>query len=115
VVTSEQMRLLFAEGCHPLAETSPGGGQLLALGVPVPAVDRGAAVPGGVAARFADHNAALGVPRRATLPAQTRAGLRGQLAAEWFRQEEGRDPNGDLELASALALGPPGAGGGRRV
>ena len=23
VVTGEQMRLLFAEGCHPLAETSP--------------------------------------------------------------------------------------------
>src|SRR5215212_8139317 len=34
VVTGEQMRLLFAEGRHPLADTSPGGGRVLALGVP---------------------------------------------------------------------------------
>ena len=41
----------------------------------------------------------------ATPPCRRRyaRGLRGELAAEWFRQQEGRDPKGDLELASALA------------
>ena len=34
VVTGEQMRLLFAEGRHPLDETSPDSGRVLALGVP---------------------------------------------------------------------------------
>jgi hypothetical protein len=36
-------------------------------------------------------------------PAEVRTRLRGELATESFRQQEGRDPKGDLELASALA------------
>jgi conjugative relaxase-like TrwC/TraI family protein len=103
VVTGEQMRLLFAEGRHPLAEMSPGAGGGLALGVPYRPSTGEQPFQAALRDRFADHNAALGLPRRAALPAEVRARLRGELAAEWFRQHEGRDPKGDLELASALA------------
>jgi conjugative relaxase-like TrwC/TraI family protein len=103
VVTGEQMRLLFAEGRHPLADTSPGGGRVLALGVPYRPSTTEQPFQAALRARFADHNTALGLPRRAALPAEVRARLRGELAAEWFRLQEGRDPKGDLELASALA------------
>ena len=103
VVTGEQMRLLFAEGRHPLAETSPGGGGVLALGVPYRPSTGEQPFQAALRARFADYNTELGLPRRAALPAEVRARLRGELAAEWFRQREGRDPKGDLELASALA------------
>src|SRR5215218_6020350 len=103
VVTGEQMRLLFAEGRHPLAETSPGRGRVLALGVPYRPSTGEQPFQAALRARFADYNTALGLPRRAALPAEVRARLRGELATEWFRQQEGRDPKGDLELASALA------------
>src|SRR5215203_5678593 len=103
VVTGEQMRLLFAEGRHPLAETSPGNERVLALGVPYRPSTGEQPFQAALRARFADHNTALGLPRRAALPAEVRARLRGELAAEWFRLQEGRDPKGDLELASALA------------
>jgi conjugative relaxase-like TrwC/TraI family protein len=103
VVTGEQMRLLFAEGRHPLAETLPGGGRVLALGVPYRPSTGEQPFLAALRARFTDHNAALGLPRRAALPAEVRARLRGEVAAKWFRQQEGRDPKGDLELASALA------------
>ena len=99
VVTAEQMRLLFAEGRHPLADTGP----VPALGVPYRPSTGEQPFQAALRARFADHNAARGLPRRAALPAEVRARLRGELAAEWFRQQEGRDPKGDLELASALA------------
>src|SRR5215218_6789050 len=103
VVTGEQMRLLFAEGRHPLDETSPDSGRVLALGVPYRPSTGEQPFQAALRARFADHNTALGLPRRAALPAEVRARLRGELATEWFRQQEGRDPKGDLELASALA------------
>ena len=102
VVTGEQMRLLFAEGRHPLADTSPDGG-VLALGVPYRTSTTEQPFLAALRARFADYNTKLGLPRRAALPPGVRARLRGELAAEWFRQQEGRDPKGDLELASALA------------
>jgi conjugative relaxase-like TrwC/TraI family protein len=102
-VTGEQMRLLFAEGRHPLADTSPGGGRVLALGVPYRPSTGEQPFLAALRTRFADHNAALGLPRHAALQAQVRARLRGELATEWFRQQEGREPKGDLELASALA------------
>ena len=103
VVTGDQMWLLFAEGRHPLADTSSGGGGVLALGVPYRPSSGERPFLAALRARFADHNTELGLPRRAALPAEVRARLRGELAAEWFRQQEGRDPKGDLELASALA------------
>src|SRR5829696_5894693 len=102
VVTGEQMRLLFAEGRHPLAQMSPDSGRVLALGVPYRPSTGEQPFQAALRARFADHNTALGLPRRAALPAEVRARLRGELATEWFRQQEGRDPKGDLELASAL-------------
>ena len=76
---------------------------MLALGVPYRPSTGEQPFQAALRARFADHNTALGLPRRAALPAEVRARLRGELAAEWFRQQEGRDPKGDLELASALA------------
>jgi hypothetical protein len=60
-------------------------------------------VVGETAARRGEIDA--GVANRLT-PALENAQLawsRGELSAEWFRQQEGRDPKGDLELASALA------------
>jgi conjugative relaxase-like TrwC/TraI family protein len=99
VVTGEQMRMLFAAGRHPLADTRP----VPALGVPYRPSSGEQPFPAALRARFADHNTARGLPRRAALPAEVRARLRGELAAEWFRNQEGRDPKGDLELASALA------------
>ena len=111
VVTGEQMRLLFAEGRHPLADTGP----VPALGVPYRPSTTEHPFLAALRARFADHDTKLGLPRRAALPAEVRARLRGELAAEWFRQQEGRNPKGDLELASALARWSrpaPAAGGG---
>jgi conjugative relaxase-like TrwC/TraI family protein len=99
VVTGEQMRLLFAVGRHPLADTGP----VPALGVPYRTSTVEQPFLAALRARFADHNIKLGLPRHAALPVEVRARLRGELAAEWFRQREGRDPKGDLELGSALA------------
>jgi TrwC relaxase len=80
VVTGEQMRLLFAEGRHPLADTPPAGGRVLAFGVPYRPSTGEQPFQAAVRARFADHNTALGLPRRAALPAEVRARLRGGLA-----------------------------------
>src|SRR4029450_2201656 len=141
VVTGEQMRLLFAVGRHPLADPGPGpalgvayrsshvsrprlagGRPPLAATGPVPALGvpyRTSTVEqpflAALRARFADNNIKLGLPRHAALPVEVRARLRGELAAEWFRPREGRDPKGALELGSALARWsrpPPAAVGG---
>jgi hypothetical protein len=74
VVTADQMRLLFAEGRHPLAGTSgPGAsGPILALAAP---------------------------PRPS---AGRRRGPGGGSGAEWFLREEGGAPGSELELQSAL-------------
>ena len=82
MVTGEQMRLLFAEGRHPLAEIHRRWGA--GAGCAVPAVDRGAAVPGGAAGPVRRPQHRAGPPRHAALPAEVRARLRGELAAEWF-------------------------------
>src|SRR5215208_1963208 len=62
VVTGEQMRLLFAEGRHPLDETSPDGRRVLALGVPYRPSTGEQPFRAALRARFADHNTALGLP-----------------------------------------------------
>ena len=54
-------------------------------------------------ARYAAHAESLGLSRRAGLPAEVRARIRTDLALEWFREAEGREPKGDLELTSAVA------------
>jgi hypothetical protein len=76
-VTGEQMRLLFAEGRHPLAETPPGRGLVLALGVPYRPSTGEQSFQAALRTRFADHNTALGLSRRAALPAEVRATARG--------------------------------------
>jgi hypothetical protein len=104
VVTADQMRLLFAEGRHPLAGTSPpgAGGQVLSLGVPYRPSKRQRPFQAALRDRFADYNAALGLPAHAAVPAMARARIRGELATEWFQQEQGRAPGNALELQSAL-------------
>ena len=101
VVTGEQMRLLFAEGRHPLAGQAPGGSEL--LGMPFRSVD-GVERPfrRELRTRYAAHAESLGLSRRTALPAEVRAPIRTDLALEWFRQTEGREPKGDLELTSAV-------------
>src|SRR5215204_1491436 len=104
-VTGEQMRLLFAEGRHPLAGASPGGagGPALSLGLPYRQDGREQPFLAALRERFANHNTTLGLNPHAAVPAGTRARIRGELAAEWFQQEHGRTPRDQLELVSALA------------
>ena len=105
VVTGEQMRLLFAEGRHPLAGASPGGtGEFApALGLPYRQGGREQPFLAALRDRFTAHNSALGLDPRAAVPAKTRARIRSELAADWFQQEHGRTPRDQLELVSALA------------
>ena len=93
-VTGEQMRLLFAEGRHPLAGASPGGagGPALSLGLPYRQDGREQPFLAALRERFANHNTTLGLDPHAAVPAGTRARIRGELAAEWFQQEHGRTP-----------------------
>ena len=93
MVTGEQMRLLFAEGRHPLAGASPVG----AGGPAQPSVCRTDRVAGSsrswrrCGSGSPTTTPALGLDPRAAVPAETRARIRGELAAEWFQQEHGRD------------------------
>src|SRR5215207_6255255 len=105
VVTGEQMRLLFAEGRHPLAGLTPGGagGPVPALGVPYRQGGREQPFLAALRDRLAAHNTTLGLPAHAAVPADIRARIRSGLAAEWFQQEHGRTPRDQLELVSALA------------
>src|SRR5215213_10527362 len=102
--TGEQMRLLFAEGRHPLAGASPvgAGGPAPALGLPYRQGGREQPFLAALRERFAAHNTRRGLPAHAAVPAGTRARIRSELAAEWFQQEHGRTPGDQLELVSAL-------------
>ena len=104
-VTGEQMRLLFAEGQHPLAGMTPPGADqpAPALGLPYRQGGREQPFLAALRDRFAAHNTAMGLPARAAVPADVRARIRGELAAEWFQREHGRAPRDQLELVSALA------------
>ena len=104
VVTADQMRLLFAEGRHPLAGTSgPGAsGPILALGAPYRPSKEQQPFQAALRDRFTDHNPTLGLPAHAAVPARERARIRGEMAAEWFLREEGGAPGSELELQSAL-------------
>ena len=118
VVTGEQMRLLFAEGRHPLAgQASPGKPGPELLGVPFRTVE-GVERPfrRELRARYAAHAESLGLSSRAGLPAETRARIRTDLALEWFRDADGREPKGDVELTSAVCkVVAAGTGAGRGV
>src|SRR5829696_4376470 len=104
-VTGEQMRLLFAEGRHPLAGASPvgAGGPAPALGLPYRQGGREQPFLAALRERYATHNTTLCLDPHAAVPAGRRARIRGELAAEWFQQEHGRTPRDQLELVGALA------------
>src|SRR5215218_8382404 len=118
VVTGEPMRLLFAEG--PPSARRPNAARSRWTRTAGGAVSHGrgggAAVPAGAGGPIrrsrrgrldggADrrHAESLGLSRRAGLPAEVRAQIRTDLAREWFRDAEGREPKGDVELTSAVA------------
>jgi conjugative relaxase-like TrwC/TraI family protein len=105
VVTGDQMRLLFAEGRHPLAGATRGGagGPAPSLGLPYRKGGQEQPFLAALRDRFAAHNTMLGLPAHAAVAAETRARIRSELAAEWFQQAEGRAPRDQLELVSALA------------
>ena len=89
VVTADQMRLLFAEGRHPLAGQAKGGarGQVIALGMPYRSSGREHPFQTALRLRFAEHNAERVLPAHRAVPAGVRARMRGELAAEWHRRE----------------------------
>src|SRR5215212_6589046 len=94
VVTGDQMRLLFAEGRHPLTgATREGAGRPApSLGLPYRQGDREQPFLTARRDRFAGYNVALRLDPHAALPAETRARIRGELAADWFQREHGRAP-----------------------
>ena len=115
VVTAEQMQALFGSGHHPLAaerrDRLQGPGLTEAdytevgrLGAPY------RVYPGDVSAfrvevarRIAAVNAAAGLPGDGPVPAAERARVRTEVAAEFFRAEHGREPDGARELAATIA------------
>ena len=114
-VTAEQMRALFGCGLHPLAElrqqqlegpdlTRRDFQDAARLGAPFKIVD-GEVSPFRleVARRFAAIQTAAGLPAGAALPAADRAGVRTQVAREFFLSEHGREPVDARELAGQIA------------
>ncbi|MGH3630102.1 MAG: MobF family relaxase, partial [Sciscionella sp.] len=147
-VTAEQMKALFGEGHHPLADQRQAAARaahpiatadsvaaeataIVAgeqpsmygrssksaerardravvaaanLGKPYP-VHHDTASPfrRTVAARLEQFNVAAGLPRDWPVPAEQRARIRTEVAAEFFRAEHGRDPANARELAGVIA------------
>ncbi|WP_268750722.1 MobF family relaxase [Aeromicrobium sp. Root495] len=111
VVTSDQMRALFAYGLHPLAAEQDGPEDAASesesprhLGAPFKVFDADA--PDyivEVARRLDSLNVAAGRPRKASLPLEVRARVRSEVAAEFFERRQGRAPADSRELASAIA------------
>ena len=64
-VTGEQMRLLFAEGRHPLADTAAAGGGAVLLGLPYRSSAEGQPFQAALRARYAAHNTTAGRPAHA--------------------------------------------------
>jgi TrwC relaxase len=110
VVTGEQMRLLFAEGRHPLAETSPGRDRVLALGVPYRPSTGEQPFQAALRARFADHNTALGLP--AVPPCQRRYAR--DCAGNWRRHGFGNRRDVTRRVTWSWRRRWPGGHGRRR-
>jgi len=113
-VTAKQMQALFGAGLHPLTEQirerleGPGISDrdrdaATRLGRRYPVYSDVSAFRREVARRFADANAALGVPRDWPLAVAERARIRTDVARELFRAEYGRDPADARELAGTIA------------
>ena len=122
VVTAEQMQSLFGSGHHPLAlerarefdqrigrpeMASPTQAEYQAatrLGVPYKVYKNDvSAFRVEVAKRMAAFNEAAGLPGDWPVPAAERAGIRTEVAREFFTAEHGREPADARELAATIA------------
>jgi len=113
-VTAEQMRALFGCGLHPLAElqlqlegpdlTTQDFQNVARLGAPFRIVDNDLhPFRVEVAKRVAALNTATGWPVDASIAAADRARVRTQVAREFFRTENGREPVNARELTGQIA------------
>ena len=115
LVTAEQMLALFGSGHHPLAEqrkrdlAGPGLAEkdyleITRLGEPF-RVYSGDISPFRVevARRLEALNKERGLPQKAAIAIEDRARIRSQVALEMFRNEYGRGPLNERELAGHVA------------
>jgi conjugative relaxase-like TrwC/TraI family protein len=114
-VTAEQMQALFGAGLHPLAGqrqaqlqgpdlTGKDYQTVTRLGAPFRVYQPNVSpFRIEVAKRIAAVNRAAGMPGDWPVPAADRARVRTEVAAEFFRAEYGRDPDGARELAATIA------------
>jgi conjugative relaxase-like TrwC/TraI family protein len=114
-VTAEQMRALFGCGLHPLAElrqqllegpdlTAQDFQNVARLGAPFKIVDNDLGpFRVEVAKRIAALNTAIGKPADAAIAAADRAGVRTQVAREFFLAKHGREPVDARELTGQIA------------
>ncbi len=113
-VTEDQMRALFGEGRHPdavriEAELRAQGRATLAilaetrLGTPFVLHDSVNEFRTRTAEAFAEHNAAMGLPRDWAVPAEERAAIRTEVARDLFAKEYGREAADPRELSGFLA------------
>ena len=113
-ITEAQMVALFGEGRHPDAARIEHGmlaaghsdRAILAatlLGSPFRIYDAVPAYRATVAARFANVNASLGLPRDWPIPADDRARIRTDVAREMFAAQYGRPPIDAREQSGFVA------------
>jgi conjugative relaxase-like TrwC/TraI family protein len=112
IVTEAQMTALFGEGRHPNADLIER--RLQHEGVHGRALDRATKLGHAyhlfepsefqmaLATRHREPNAAHGQRPNAAIPAGERARIRTELAREWFRSEQGRDPLDAREFTGYL-------------
>lgn len=118
-VTPDQMKSLFGAGMHPLAiernrefDARPLGEsptrkervEATYLGAPFRVYDdTPSAYAVEVARRFRAYNRDHGAGRDEAIPAAVRAEIRSAVAAEFFVESYGREPDGPRELSAAVA------------
>jgi conjugative relaxase-like TrwC/TraI family protein len=113
-VTEAQMVALFGEGRHPHAEAirqqvlangGSGANAVVAgeIGRPFRVRDEVTMFRKATAERCADWNAEQGLPRDWPVPAEERARVRTELAADLFSAEFGRPPADARELSGYVA------------
>ncbi|WP_186526348.1 MobF family relaxase [Leekyejoonella antrihumi] len=111
-VTASQMQSLFGHGHHPLAKQAdavaagldPNLVPALRLGQPYKVYAHDATpFQQEVARRFVAFNQDAGLPWDQAVPPPERARIRSQVAAQFFRDEHGRDATGARELAGEIA------------
>ena len=106
VVTGEQMRSLFGEGRHPLTGLRASWELPLVRDLGLPFSIGGEEMTPfqhKIAVRFTAVNVAAGLPSGSPIPAEVRAGIRSEVAREFFCAEHGREPADARELSGMLA------------